>query len=508
MTESMRCPQCGAQQQRKNAQFCNKCGASLGTGSASPDRQDDSRRSWMPLLLGMVGILVVAAIVWLTPLGERLGLRSTEVAVALPTATNTPESLVTPTDMPVPTATPTPSLTPFPSPSSTLTPTSSPTAMPSPTPSPTGTQTPTITPLPTVVTPSPNSLRYSSLGLTPYANSNTQSGYINPPLGAVTLGSVPFSLGAGESIVTQANTLPTNPTQLTFTTDLPGSQAVFLLITGGNLYDPYDGRLLGFVRLRFDTGAVHDTDLIAGFNIREWKHFTDDVVTDLKSSDTLEVWRGGTSHDSGTAFIDMLRIEIPAYLRDQRLMAIEILDRTSETVGSLDPAINVMGITVASLAPTPTPTATPLACPYPVEAIFAAVWQQNRQWLGCSLQTAIQTGAATEQFEHGRMIWRQNRDWHYVLLDTGEWLDFPNEHIPGMSEPGIYQAPPGYFVPKLGFGLVWHQHLGGPDSALGWALEEEYWPGMQVQDFAQGHLFELEGVIYLLNASDRRWFYP
>lgn len=91
---------------------------------------------------------------------------------------------------------------------------------------------------------------------------------------------------------------------------------------------------------------------------------------------------------------------------------------------------------------------------------------------------------------------------------TGEWLDFPNEHIPDMAEPGIFQASPGYFVPKLGFGIVWHQHLGGPDSLLGWALEEEYWPGMQVQDFENGHLFELEGVIYLLNASDRRWFTP
>ena len=418
--------------------------------------------------------------------------------------------IMTPTDTSTPMVTATPADTVTPNPTATPEPTDTP--IPTATPIPTSTPISTVTPTPSHTPDFPNAeIRYIPLSIQHIANSITTDGYSNPPLGRVELGGIPFDLGNGESVITQANPIPDYPTSLLIPADVAHPQAIYLLLTGGNLYTQYNSQKLGEVRLNFDNGDSHTIALIAGDNIREWKHYQDNVVSRLTSPYVTEVWRGENNDDSGVAVIDMLRIDVPESLRNQSLTSIEILDQTLQTVGEMDPAINLNGVTVSALlvsTPTPVPSPTPVVCDIQPQGHFAVIWRDYREILGCPLNTAVETGGATQRFQHGRMIWRKNIDWHYVLFDDGHWENYKDEHSAGMSEPG-YQAPPGLVTPVRGFGIVWRKYMGGPDSPrIGWALEDEYWAPYLVQDFEKGLLVELEGKTYVLGNNGAQWFNP
>jgi len=125
--------------------------------------------------------------------------------------------------------------------------------------------------------------------------------------------------------------------------------------------------------------------------------------------------------------------------------------------------------------------------------------------LGCAVSNETETGGATQRFQYGRMIWRENIDWHYVLFDDGHWESYQDEHTAGMNEPG-YQAPPGLVTPVRGFGIVWRKYMGGPDAPrIGWGVENEYWVPFRVQDFERGLIIELEGEIYILGSRGAHW---
>ncbi len=409
-----------------------------------------------------------------------------------------------------------------------------------PTPTPKATNTPvppsTTTPVPPTDAPVPTrppaspivaELAFIPLSIQHIANSNTQEGYRNPPLGQVTLGGVPFDLRHGESIVTQANPLPDHPTIVTIPAGILNPQTVYLLLTGGDLFVSFDGKKLGEVNLVFDNGETYAVPLIAGENIREWKHFQSNVVSHVSSPFVTEVWRGGNNYDSGDAVFDMLRIDVPPSLRRRTLSRIEVLDQTQQTVGQMDPAINMNGVTVAALimgqqpiptspptptaippAPTPLPPPTPTPCAIQPQGRFGEIWRQYQNMLGCAINGEVETGGATQRFQYGRMIWRQNTNWHYVLHDGGTWENYRDEYQEGMQEPG-YHAPLGLVTPVRGFGIVWRKYQGGPDSPrVGWGVEKEYWAPFHVQDFKKGLIIELEGTIYVLGDNGTRWLTP
>ena len=349
--------------------------------------------------------------------------------------------------------------------------------------------------------------QFAAVGLQAVANASTTSGYVNPPLGNVTLAGIPFSLGQGQSVTTQAGPLPNHPTRVALPVDIPGPQAVYLLLTGGDLYMRFAGAVIGQVRLAFADGREHRVDLIAGQNIREWKHYDANVIGRASSPDLAEVWRGGNKDDSGAAVIDMLKIALPADLRGGRLTAIEILDKSTETVGNLDPAINVLGVTVAALQPA---QVGPIVqqCAVETAAKFRALWQQYRAALGCPRGRLVEDGGATERFQRGRMLWRKDNDMIYVLYDEGDWIGTPDTSVDGAPEPGGYQPPAGLFAPVRGFGVTWRDRLGGPSASIGWATEQEYWLPMQFQDFERGLMFEMGNKVYLLGEDGRRWLAP
>ena len=249
-------------------------------------------------------------------------------------------------------------------------------------------------------------------------------------------------MGAGESVTTQAGPLPNNPITVKVAANVPNPQAVYLLITGGDMFTEFAGQTVGEAQLAFDDASIISIDLTVGYNIREWKHLGQETVTTTTSPDVTEVWRGANRYDSGIAVIDMLTIPVPPSLQGRRLVSIEIVDRSRDTTGDLDPAINWLGATVrtakeepvkptstslATMTPTPIPpsaTATPTLTPCPVAPgpTFARVWQRER--MGCPISNETGVTSAYESFERGFMVWRKDDNSHYALYQDGGFNRF------------------------------------------------------------------------------------
>lgn len=266
-----------------------------------------------------------------------------------------PPSSVTPTITPIAAITPTP-LPPI----STIAPTETPippTNTPAPstsTPTPLQAQTPTFTLAPSATptltetsTPIPPiSLKFHTISLNELVNASTQEGYVSPPLGQLEMEGILFDLPTGRnSVTTQAKPLPNFPTILHLTTEIYAPKQIYLLITGGNIFSEFLGKQIGAVKFYFAQGEPYSIPLIAGQNIREWKLLDEVTVSTTSSSEVKEVWRSKSTHE-GTGVIDLLTIDLPDRYQSDYLVAIEVVDSSTDTVGSMDPAINLIGATV------------------------------------------------------------------------------------------------------------------------------------------------------------------
>ncbi len=143
--------------------------------------------------------------------------------------------------------------------------------------------------------PAPATTLYSPTPLGPQATTPLWVLYVNPPMGAVTLGGIPFNT---------SNFALLRPGQsLTVPTSVQNATAAYLLLNSGNTGMWAAGQTEGRVRLSFSNGTFQDTPLVVGSNIREWMP-GGGTVGWLTSTATLQVWTG-----SG-AVIDMLTIPI------------------------------------------------------------------------------------------------------------------------------------------------------------------------------------------------------
>ena len=527
------CPHCGAQQLKADARFCHACGRPLPAQPAvtpAPTAPAPRRRrrlnAWWLLPLLVLGMVAAALLAWEPARSRIAGLLTGDrpaavepaaraVATPAPAGAGTPqpgspaiapgEPAATLTGRAAATATPLPAAQ---TPPGTATPLPTATPRPTATPPPTATWTPSATPAATHTPPAApaGAGQFLAVSLEGVANARATEGYVNPPLGDVVLGGVRFSLGRGGSVTTQAAPLPDNLTGIALPLDAPGPQAVYLLITGGDLFSRFAGQTVGRVRLVFGDGQVHAVDLVAGQNLREWK-LSAGVIGRTTDPALTEVWRGANHFDASAAVMDMLRISVPEGLQGGRLTRIEVLDLSVETVGDLDPALNLLGVSVA-LRPPPTGTPTAVACRIPVGEALRPLWQAQRDRLGCPVNTPVQSHAATERFQRGRMIWRESNDMIYVLYDDGDWAMYPDIYEEGAPEPPGFEPPPGLRTPVRGFGATWRVRLGGAGARIGWATESEYAVSVLFQDFERGLMLVLEGKVYLLGDNGGRWLAP
>jgi hypothetical protein len=122
--------------------------------------------------------------------------------------------------------------------------------------------------------------------------------------------------------------------------------------------------------------------------------------------------------------------------------------------------------------------------------------------------------AAEQHFEHGTMVWMEERDSIFVLYDdeqpSPKWERFDDEWDESQPERDPALTPPdGLFQPVRGFGLVWREHPHVRDR-LGWAVDQE----MGFNTIMQGttrykynslYLRALDGDVWHLGPERSSW---
>jgi len=160
--------------------------------------------------------------------------------------------------------------------------------------------------------------------------------------------------------------------------------------------------------------------------------------------------------------------------------------------------------TVEFLEPTPT-----LSCPA-VNGPFSAVWSSVRGEMGCAVGGAIIGLIVEENFEGGKMFWREPIDYAQalVLFSDGTWEMF--EHSPYVESSSEFscpdastpaQCPP---TPKRGFGMMWCD-IPEIRNGLGNAIDCERSYQGWMQQFEQGFMLQTDSGLVYVFYGDRRW---
>jgi len=156
---------------------------------------------------------------------------------------------------------------------------------------------------------------------------------------------------------------------------------------------------------------------------------------------------------------------------------------------------------------TPRPTFAPTPCSESVDEHLAEALlgrtegAQVIEGLGCAIVPAKTTGAATQPFEEGSMVWREDTAQIYVLPEVSKWASYEDTWTSDQPEPDV-QPPQGLYAPVRGFGKLWREELDGPASTLGWATAPERGTVLLIQDFANGHLIYITDDGQLLALYD------
>ncbi len=198
---------------------------------------------------------------------------------------------------------------------------------------------PTETPLPTETpVPVPAFRTVSLTGVT-----NGAFTFIDPPLGELTLGGVPFVIDG--QFKTQAVPPPndTYPTEVVIPVDAPRAFRLYLLVTAGDGFPQFAGSVIGGVYATCDGDEMHVADLVLGENLREW-HSVGEIVK--QAPDAEEVWVGEIEGIGYDGHLDMQTVDLPQACVEGALSAVRLTDVSVDTVGSMDPALNISGVTV------------------------------------------------------------------------------------------------------------------------------------------------------------------
>jgi hypothetical protein len=164
-------------------------------------------------------------------------------------------------------------------------------------------------------------------------------------------------------------------------------------------------------------------------------------------------------------------------------------------------------------SPAPTPTDTPQSKPTPicpaVGGPFGGVWGSVRAKIGCAAGGAVDGKIVEENFEGGKMFWREPVDYAQalVLFNGGTWRIFG--HSPyGDNRPEFScvddntpaECPP---TPKRGFGMMWCD-IPEIRNGLGNAIDCEHEYQGAMQQFEGGFMLWSEsGAVYVFYDGGR-----
>lgn len=185
---------------------------------------------------------------------------------------------------------------------------------------------------------------------------------------------------------------------------------------------------------------------------------------------------------------------------------------TSDTLEARSPSPSPSH-TPSAVPPTPTSTPTKIPQPTPtptcpaVAGPFGVAWRSVQEAIGCASSQVIVGLTAEENFEGGKMLWREPVDYAQalVLFNDATWEivehspyteGSPEFSCPDANTPS--QCPP---TPKRGFGMIWCDR---PEirSRLGSATDCERSYQGSTQQFERGFmLLSDSGAIYIFYNS-------
>ena len=186
---------------------------------------------------------------------------------------------------------------------------------------------------------------------------------------------------------------------------------------------------------------------------------------------------------------------------------------TATSTATLEPSPTVAPSPTPTVAPQP--TATP-SCPL-VGGMLSNIWQTVQAQIGCERGAVRQTLIAEENFQRGKMFYREviDKDLYQAvaLLNDGTWriaqIDRPfregidpeyscrDANTPASSPP----------TPRNGFGLIWCLR---PDirDLLGNATDPERGYNGYVQEFDRGFVFRTDTGLTYVFYDNGRWERP
>lgn len=174
---------------------------------------------------------------------------------------------------------------------------------------------------------------------------NAPSGFASPLTGQHTLGDIPFDLSA--EIFKSQSSSPTDgdlPISVLFRADIPQASKAHLLLNTGNGLAQFEGQIVGQIIAYCGDTSSSITDLRLGQDVREW-HLAHNVV--YTAERPQQVWTGALAeYPHLTGHIDLFSLDLPEACKSGSLTALEIADTSLDTVGSLDPALNLFGVTI------------------------------------------------------------------------------------------------------------------------------------------------------------------
>lgn len=206
--------------------------------------------------------------------------------------------------------------------------------------------TPTQTAQPTTPSPTETATTIPDNVFQPIPLQAVANGTIDfsaPPVGEVTLGEVPFQLSTS-IFKSQASASPfiEAPVRLPLGVNIPQAQRLHLLLTLGNGFTRFADQVVGRVEIVCDDALIVLVELQAAVHVREW-HNGQGVITVAPL--VRSVWSEQITQDvRGT--IDLLSLDLPQICQNGSLTSIELIDSSAESVGSLDPALNLVGLSV------------------------------------------------------------------------------------------------------------------------------------------------------------------
>lgn len=197
-----------------------------------------------------------------------------------------------------------------------------------------------------------------------------------------------------------------------------------------------------------------------------------------------------------------------AAAQESTIVAVAAANQSRTLTTEAQPTNTIRPSTTPSRTPVPTtrpPTNTPAPtpCAIAVNSNFQTTYNNNQSRLGCPLSAARTSTVVQEDFQRGRMFWRETNDKMYVIYSSGSWSTYNDTWVEGNAEfsCGVPESPP---TPRRGFGKIWCTYS-QVQSGLGNATNYEWSLTATIQEFSGGLIWRTDAGLTFVLLNDGTW---